>query len=76
MKGPRKRVPLAVALALMLALAPLAAAQTDAAPEVQDGLARLLRYAGCALSIVAAPSGIGVAAATVLCLVLVVDETH
>ncbi len=76
MKSLRKRAPLTVAFALMLALAPLAAAQTDAAPEVQDGLGKLLRYAGCALSIAAAPSGLGVAAATVLCLALIVDETH
>ena len=60
----------------MLALAPLAAAQTDAAPEAQDGFFKLLRYAGCAMSIAAAPSGLGVAAATVLCLALLVDETH
>ncbi|MBI5709471.1 MAG: hypothetical protein HZC42_04090 [Candidatus Eisenbacteria bacterium] len=77
MKSLRKRAPLAVGLALMLALAPLAAAQTDPNRlEQPDGLGRLLRYAGCAVSIMAAPSGLALVGVTLLCLGMITDEVN
>jgi len=70
-----KRAALAVAagafLALALAATPLHA---DVAGLTPDSLTRTLRYMGCALGIAAAASGLGIAAAMVMCIhVLVTD---
>ena len=60
-----------VLLALALTASPLLA---DLGGPTPDSWGRLFRYAGCALGIAAATSGIGVAAAVALCLhVLVID---
>lgn len=57
--------------ALVLSVVP---ALADTAGVQQDSWGRLFRYAGCALGVAAATSGLGVAAAIMMCLhVMVID---
>ena len=48
--------------------------QADLGGVAPDSWSRLLRYAACALSIAAATTGLGVAAAVAVCLHLFVTE--
>ena len=58
-------------LALTFTAGPLHADLGGVGP---DSWARLFRYAGCALGIAAASTGLGVAAAVVMCLHVLVTE--
>lgn len=60
-----------VLVALALTASPLLA---DLGGPTPDSWGRLFRYAGCALGIAAASSGIGVAAAVMMCLHVLVTE--
>jgi len=60
-----------VLLALAFAAGPLHA---DLGGPSVDNAARLLRYAGCALGIAAAGSGLGLAAAIVMCIRVLATE--
>ena len=60
-----------VLLALAFCAGPLSADLGGPSPH---SWARLFRYAGCALAIAAASSGLGVAAAVVMCLHVLVTE--
>ena len=58
-------------LALALTAGPLHADVGGVSP---DSWARLFRYAGCALGIAAASTGLGIAAAVTMCLHVLVTE--
>lgn len=60
-----------VLLALAFAAGPLHA---DLGGPSLDSWSRLLRYAGCALAIAAATTGLGIAAAVVMCVHVLITE--
>lgn len=77
MRGIRGRPAVVLAaLALVLALAPTASRATGAGAAGLEGerLNRLLRYAGCAVGIATAGTGLGISIAVFNCAVLIYDE--
>jgi len=62
-------------LAAWLAMSLLATPARAETGWVEDGWGQVLKYTGCAVSIIAAPSGWGLASAIVLCAVLFEDES-
>lgn len=72
----RHRKPLTALLCAMLALGICAmpvAAQDDWGGETTEGWRTFLQYAGCAMGIAAAPTGIGVVVAVTGCLLLMTE---
>ena len=68
------RTAFTAAAAVLLALAFAGPLHADLGGPSLDSVARLLRYAGCALAIAGASTGLGLAAAVVMCVHVLITE--